>query len=170
MEDEFSIMKKPKSKEEIEREKERRKQRRLDIRAIEFDWIFNKTEGAGFMKTLADTQCIDLFSLHLVRHIIRFCWSYYRKYIVIYLLIPFLVYFSVFIMYATYFHKKQYEEAHADWKKMGIANSLSLIVIMMFSIYFAFFEVRQMLFHKISYFTSFWNMLDLISLALNFLI
>jgi hypothetical protein len=158
------------TKEEIEREKIRRKQKRLEIRAIEFDWIFNKNEGSRFIRTLAKTQCIDLFSLNIVRSIIRFTWSYYRKYIAIYVLFPFLVYFSVFIMYATYFHKKQYEEAHSDWKKMGIANSLSLIVIMMFVIYFAYFEVRQMLFDKLNYLTSFWNIFDLISLIFNFLI
>jgi hypothetical protein len=50
------VIAKPKTKEEIEFEKERRKMKRLDIRAIEFDWIFNRKEGAAFMKTLAETQ------------------------------------------------------------------------------------------------------------------
>ena len=64
--------KKKKSNEKLEREKERRKQKQLDTRANEFDWKFLKAEGTDFLRTLARTDNIDLFSLKLVRYIIRF--------------------------------------------------------------------------------------------------
>lgn len=148
-------------------EEEKRAQKKLDIKAIEFDWIFNKTEGAAFMKTLASTECIDLFSLKVVRHIIRFCWSHFRKYIIIYLLVPYLCYFLLFILYATYFHKKKIENENGTWEEFGLANTLSIIVLLMFITYFAYFEVRQIMFHKAYYFFSFWNLVDLASLLLN---
>lgn len=167
---EDSTLKKPKTKEELELEKERKKQRRLDIRAIEFDWIFNKKEGAGFMKTLAETDCIDLFSLQLIKFIVRFSWSYFRKFIVIYLFIPYLVYFGLFIVYSTYFHKKMIEDNNGNWEHFGLANNISVIILLLFILYFAFFEAKQIWFHKLGYFVSFWNIVDMASLILNFVI
>jgi hypothetical protein len=54
--EDYIVIAKPKTNKEIEFEKERRKMKRFDIRAIEFDWIFNRKEGAAFMKILAKTQ------------------------------------------------------------------------------------------------------------------
>lgn len=162
--------KKPKTKEELELEKERRKQKRLDIRAIEFDWIFNKHDGSAFMRTLAETDCIDLFSLTIIRHIVKFCWSYFRKYIIIYLLIPYILYFSIFIVYATYFHKKQIENDDGRFERFGLGSFISIIFLLLFIIYFSWFEFLQIKFHKASYFVSFWNMIDLASLVLNLVI
>lgn len=38
---------------------------------------------------------------------------------------------------------------------------------MFFHIYFSYFEIRQIMFHKFAYFLSFWNLVDLITLLLN---
>lgn len=122
------------------------------------------------MKTLAETDCIDLFSLQIVRLIIRFCWSYFRQYIVIYLFIPYLTYFGLFVFYATYLHKKQAENENGTWEGFGIASTLAIIVLLIFIAYFAYFEARQIFFHKVYYFVSFWNMMDLVSLILNTII
>lgn len=149
------------SKEEIEREKERKRQKRLDIRAIEFDWIFNDNEGAGFLKTLAETDSIDLFSLTLIRHIIYFTWSYFRNAIILKLFIPYLLYFTAFVMYATYVKKKEEETNSEAWDNWYIA-SFSLVIFVGLSIlYFLYFEVMQIMYHKWAYFIDFWNMVDL---------
>ena len=161
---------KAKTKEELEKEKERRKQRRLDIRAIEFDWIFNKVEGVQFLRTLSETKSIEIFSLTLVRHIIRFCWSYYRTSIMIFLFIPYMLYISLFVFYSTYIHKKQIENGDGNWSGFGLANSSLLGLIMLFIIYFGYYEVRQILYHKLKYFLSVWNLVDLCSLILNSII
>mmetsp|Transcript_26896 Transcript_26896/g.26817 ORF Transcript_26896/g.26817 Transcript_26896/m.26817 type:complete len:172 (-) Transcript_26896:150-665(-) len=158
---------KPKTKEELEKEKERRKQKRLDIRAIEFDWIFNKNEGVDFLRTLYNIEGTELFSLTLVRHIIRFLWSYYRTYIVIFLFIPYMVYITLFVLYSTWIHKSKVDDGAGEWEGYGLANTLSVICIMLFILYFFYYEVRQILFHKLDYFMSFWNMVDLVSLILN---
>lgn len=158
---------KPKTKEEIEKEKERRKQKRLDIRAIEFDWIFNTTEGVAFLKTLAETDSIELFSLTVIRHIIRFMWGYYRRYIVISLLFPFLAYLTLFCFYTTWIHKKKVDFNDGHFEGYGLANFIMIIFILLFNVYFAYYETRQILFHKLNYFTSFWNMMDISSITLN---
>lgn len=159
--------KKKKTKEELEREKERKKQKRLDIRAIEFDWIFSKDEGVTFLENLATTDNIELFSLTLIRYIIRFLWTFYRKAIVLYLFIPFLIYFTLFILYATWIHDKAFDDGNEYSKNYGIANIIMIITILIFISYFFYFEIRQMMFHKLNYFISFWNLIDLISLILN---
>ena len=142
----------------------------LDIRAIEFDWIFNKTEGVQFLKTLASTDNIELFSLDLIKHIIRFCWGYYRKYIVIFLFIPYMIYITSFVLYSTWIHKEKIDRNNGNWESYGLANSIMVIFLLLMISYFSYYEIRQILFHKLSYFISFWNLVDISSLILNFVI
>ncbi|CAI2365026.1 unnamed protein product [Moneuplotes crassus] len=158
---------KPKTKAEKAKEKERKRRKRIEIKAIEFDWIFNKVEGVAFLRVLSETKTIDLFSLNIVRNIIRFCWGYYWTYIMIYLFMPYLAYLSLFVLYSTYFHKKKIDNEDGAWEGFGIANSLSLVFLILFILYFSYYEIRQMIFHKFAYFKSFWNMVDLVSILLN---
>ena len=162
------VTKKKMTKEELEKEKERQKQKRLDIRAIEFDWIFNSGEGVDFLKTLANTDNIELFSLTLIRYIIRFLWGYYRKAIVIYLFIPYILYFITFILYTTWvFDRKEERNEGMFDLDYGLANTVMVIFLLVFIMYFLIFEMTQIWFHKLEYFVSFWNMIDLASLLLN---
>ena len=144
-----SVVKK-KTKEEIELEKERIKQRRQDVRAIEFDWIFNKQEGAKFLRTWAETEWIDLFSLTIIKNIVRFFWSYFRIAIVIYSIIPYLIYFALFLVYTTYFQRKKVENGETEWQRFGLVNNLTALVLILFIVYFSYFEIRQILLHKLS--------------------
>jgi hypothetical protein len=166
-EDDEDDPKKVQTKEEIQKEKERRKQRRLVIRAIEFDWIFNKVEGVSFLKTLAETEYIEIFSYKLIQNIIRFMWSYYKIHIVTWVLIPFLFYLSIFCLYTTWIHKKKQDNNEGYFEGYGLANTFMIVVILMFNTYFAYYEIRQILFHKLTYFMSLWNLIDLSSLLLN---
>ena len=161
---------KKKTQEEIDLEKERRKQRRLNIRAIEFDWIFNKKEGAKFLRTLAESDNVEVFSLPIIQNIVKFFWSYFRIAIVMYSLIPYLIYFSLFLVYTTYFQKRKIDDGETGWQRFGLINNLTALVLILFIGYFSFFEIRQIIFHKLNYFTSFWNMIDLSSLILNLFI
>lgn len=161
---------KPKTKEEIEKEKERQKLKRLDIRAIEFDWIFNDKDGITFLRTLASYDNIDIFSLKIIRYIIRFLWSHYRTYLLIYLFVPYLVYLAIFLVYVTYIHKKKDEKNQSYDEGFGIANTIAVILCLLFNTYFAYFEIRQIIYHKFNYFISFWNVVDLITLMFGFTI
>ena len=59
--------KKKKSPVEIMIEKARSKQKKIDVMGIEFDWIFNRTQGAAFIRTLATTDNVELFSIYLIQ-------------------------------------------------------------------------------------------------------
>ena len=98
------------------------KQKLLDIKGIEFDWIFSKEDGANFLKILSKSTDIELFSLRIVQLIIGFFWSYFRNAMIMWLLIPFLVYFVIFIMYATYFQKRKVEQQNEEDEDFGIGN------------------------------------------------
>jgi len=137
---------------------------------MEFDWIFNKKEGVGFLRTLILADCIDLFSILLVQKIVKFYWSYMRKYIIGFLLVPYVFYFILFIAYATYFHKKKIDGSEIDKKNFATISVIAIAFLIIFIIYYSFFEIRQMWFQKLKYFWSFWNLLNMSSLVINLLI
>jgi membrane-associated HD superfamily phosphohydrolase len=90
-------------------------------------------------------------------------------FIVIHLFIPYLFYFSLFILYSTYFHKEAEEDNDGNWEGFGIANTLSVVALFIFIVYFGYYEARQILYHKLEYFYSFWNCIDMSSLIINFI-
>lgn len=143
---------------------------RLEVKAISFEWIFNEKEGAKFLQTLARSDTIDLFSLQIIRNIISFLWPYFRNKIIIYVFIPYLLYFSLFLIYSTYFHKRMIENNDAKWTNFGLANNLAVIVLLVFIAYFMLIESMQIVSQKLSYFKSFWNLIDLTSLLFNLII
>ena len=144
-----------------------KRQKLLDIKGIEFDWIFNKPQGASFIKILAKSDDIELFSLKIVQLIIEFFWKYVRKAMIMWLLIPFLIYFTTFIIYATYFQKRKVELENGDFEEFGLANSLSIFLLLICIAYNIFHEIRQVKHEKWGYFINIWNIIDLVSLVLN---
>lgn len=164
------IHKKVKSKEEIQLERLRRLQKQIEIKAIEFDWIFNKTEGFNFLKILSHSTDMDLFSLNIIRNIINFFWGYYRKAIIGYIFLPFIFYFVLFILYTTYFQKQMEEDGDSRFHRYGMAGFISIILIIIFIIYNAFYEILQLIDQKLQYFMTFWNLVDMTSLLLNIII
>ena len=42
------------------------------------------------------------------------------------------------------------------------------MILLALILYNTYYEIRQALFHKLSYFTNFWNIIDIISIILNF--
>lgn len=111
----------------------------LNIRAIEFDWLFGN-EGTKFLRTMADTESIELFSLGIVKEIIQFFWSYYKIRIVITGLIPFLINFCIFIAYATFLHweDEDHGESWNDWRYLDYACRIATLA---FAAYFLIFEL-----------------------------
>jgi len=156
--------------EEKKLESQFKRQRRLEIKAIEFDWIFDDKRGAKFIKTLSTWNCIDVFSVHIIKWIILFSWQNFKKFIMMYLFVPYVAYFLLFILYTTYFHKKMIESGSDSWEHFGIANSLSMIFLIPFIWYFTYLEIRQIMFLKYTYFLSIWNLVDVLSIFLNLLI
>uniref|UniRef100_A0A7S3JKB8 Ion transport domain-containing protein n=1 Tax=Euplotes harpa TaxID=151035 RepID=A0A7S3JKB8_9SPIT len=140
--------------------------KRVTIKGIEFDWVFCSDEGESFLQYLSETPNINIFSQSIIRDIILFQWSFFKKMIILKLLVPYLCYFLIFCLYATYLLKNQNDESD----KNGVYHIFSWIfgaIILVFNVFWAYIEVTQMMFHKLDYLTSFWNLLDLSSVALN---
>ena len=84
-----------KLKQDRKKQKEARKsgQTRCNVKAIEFDWIFDDDYGKKFLVALANTEDIEVFSVEIIKIIIMFMWTYYRVAIAKWIMIPFIFYF-----------------------------------------------------------------------------
>ena len=137
----------------------------LDITAIEFDWLFGE-QGAAFVRTMADTDSIELFSIGIIQEIIGFFWGYYRIRIVLASLLPFVVNFLVFAAYTTYL--KWDDDDHGDdtnhWR---IYSYVCMGLTLFFALYFLIFEILYFSKKGLSYLVSFWSIINLLSIGLN---
>lgn len=142
----------------------------VEVKGIEFDWIFNSKHAHALMKVLSETNNINLFKVPVIEDIILFKWSYFRWAIIILLFIPFLLYFGAFLTFATWGIKEDYEYekkvdgSSKDWETATKWLAISCVV---FIVGFVYVELRQLWFHKLNYFVDIWNMMDMISLGLN---
>ena len=168
MEDEVTFEKEKLLKEEVMLNKIRSQQHKIRIKGIEFDWVFSNKEGPAFFKILAEPQNLELFSIPLIQHIVTYFWGFFRLRILVFLFYPFLIYFSIFLLYSTWIQKRRMENNANHFEGFGLASTISVIFLLMFLVYNTYYEIRQAMYHKFSYFNSFWNIVDIISLALNF--
>ena len=67
--------------------------KKYEINGIEFDWLFSENEGVNFLETLSNTNSIEVFSIEIIKYIIIYLWSFYRKAIFLQMFIPFVLYF-----------------------------------------------------------------------------
>jgi hypothetical protein len=77
-------------------------EKRVSVKAVEFDWIFNTKHGNKFMETLAITKNLNLFKIPVIEDVILFQWHYFRIAIISLLFVPFILYFILFGIYATW--------------------------------------------------------------------
>jgi len=139
---------------------------RYEIQAIEFDWLFDDDNGKKFLIALAHTDDIEVFSVKIIQHIIFFLWSYYKMAIALWIMFPFILYFIMFIIYATFINNRKAVESdsNGNYHRTDLAFVIILLVLVAYNIYI---EVRQMIYYKVKYFTTFWNLIDLTSLIMN---
>ena len=128
--------------------------------------LINK-EGVNFLRTLSESESVELFSQAIIKHIINFLWIHFRRYIFAYSLVPYISYMILFLLYATYFHKIKYDNNYDFMESFGVLNDITNIILLFYIIYFLYFEIRQILFHRLNYFSSVWNIFDLTSLLMN---
>lgn len=140
--------------------------KRVSIKGIEFDWIFNTPEGDEFLKNLSETSNINIFGQDIIRDIVLFQWSYFKQAIIYKLLVPYMIYFIIFCLYATWILYEQNLEKDDSGPYHIVAYILGAIILI-FNFFWGYVEITQMFFHKMEYIKSFWNMLDLSSVILN---
>jgi hypothetical protein len=85
-------------------------ERRIEVKGIEFDWLFSEKEGVRFMEKLSETDDLSYFELDIVKNIIWFQWNKFLPAIFIVLFLPFLIFFGVFIFYTSYILPEKKEE------------------------------------------------------------
>jgi len=88
-----------------EEEKHSNQLQRIEIEAIEYDWIFAGKDSQNFLKRLAATDNDNLFTINTIRVIILFFWTHYFRRIRNILLIPYIIYMTVFCLYVTYIYE-----------------------------------------------------------------
>lgn len=140
--------------------------KRVSVKAIEFDWIFDGYPAHQFLKDLSDTDNINVYGLNIIRDIVLFLWKYFQRAIFWKLFVPYLVYFFIFCFYTTWLLERQFKE-DKDHGAFDVTVWTLGAVILCFNIFWAYVETRQMLLHKLEYFTYFWNLLDLFSVIMN---
>jgi len=91
-------------------DEEQKPYKRVTVKAIEFDWIFNSEEGNKFLANLSETDNINIFGYDIIKDIILFQWSHFKSTIIYKLFIPYLFYFLIFILFSTWIiHRKHHE-------------------------------------------------------------
>ena len=76
-------------------------QSRVEVKAIEFDWIFYKKEGSKFLRFLATTENVNIFQIKLVKDLVLFQWQIMRISLLWRLFVPYFLFWCLFIFYST---------------------------------------------------------------------
>lgn len=140
------------------------------IKAIEFDWIFDKNYGKKFLSALSKTEHTKIFELQIISDIVLYMWGYYRTQIIFQLLFPFIVYFAVFIMYASWISNRKSIENGSMGDTYYTINFIFLMFIIVMLIWNGYFNIRKLIYYKHKFFKSFWNWVDIGSFVLNLIV
>ena len=142
-----------------------KKMKRVIIKGIEFDWIYTGKDADQFLKDLGDTDDLEILAQPIIKDIILYQWKFYKINLIRYLLIPYWIYFWLFWVYVTWIIKEV--ESEKNGGTFTILGYITGWFILLFNLFWGYVETTQLLFHKLEYFKSFWNILDLTSLILN---
>lgn len=147
-------------------EEEENTLKRVSIKGIEFDWIFHGKRAEKFLKDLSDSENINIFGQDIIRDIILFQWIYFKKVIIYKLFLSYGIYFILFCVYTTWLLERQFNESNTNGA-YHISSYAIGGIILLFNLFWAYVEIKQMFFHGLEYIHSFWNMLDLFSVIMN---
>jgi hypothetical protein len=123
---------------------------RVEIKAIEFDWVFTDKRGEKFMNALGATENIEIFTLEIIKNVILFQWNILQKQIIRYTLFPFLLALLTFAIQITWIFEKtllEYkEESHGLYTIFFfIIGGFNLAMCLFFLV----MEIYQVKFHKL---------------------
>ena len=128
------------------------------------------------MHSIAQSQNIELFSLDIIKTIVLFFWQYYKTRIIIFSLIPFVFNFLAMFAYVTYIHyynnnRKNNEttdwQNFNNWDSMKYADYALMLTILLLAFYQFILELLYLYQMKLRYISSFWNLINLLSIGLN---
>lgn len=153
--------------EEIFQNKKEYKNNTINIRAIEFDWIFTTKRGEEFLEKLSRTSDLSFYEIDIVKHIINFMWKRFLPRLFLFLFFPFLVFFATFLLFATWLIDEGYKEAD-DWAEWDTAVFVVGIFLAVFQLFFVGIEIYQFTQGPTENLKSFWNLFDCLSIIFNY--
>lgn len=114
--------------------------KRVSIKGIEFDWIFQGKHANNFLSSLCpDEENIEIFSQDIIRDIILFQWKYFKSAIILKLFIPYVIYFIIFCMFSTWLVEREFTE-NKDNGTYDVVNLIVGIIILLFNMFWLYVE------------------------------
>lgn len=136
--------------------------KRVDVSMVEFDWIFAGETGRFFIETLSEAPSDSIFRVQTIKICLDFLWNFYFWRILVFVQIPFTVFFMLFLFYSSM------EPAYEGSKYYTLMLCLRILFIG-YCIFTVIMEIRQILIQGSKYFLSssvMWNIIDLLSTIL----
>ncbi|CDW76983.1 wd-40 repeat protein [Stylonychia lemnae] len=137
----------------------------VNFSIVDFDEIFLQGEfSKQFIKSLIDSNQDNFFGIYTIKVLLLFLWEKFFYKIRNRIFFPYVLYMSIFLLYATDIYDRHMND---DSQTMTIIYWIIIAALFSFLAFFFFIEILQVFNYKGSYFLSYWNILDLISISLN---
>lgn len=139
--------------------------KRVELTALEFDWIFAGESAVNFINRLVYTRDDDLFAVQSIRVLILFLWKRFYTQIAYKIFLPFIIYFVFIVTYIS----KIYEDklSYPDNPIQQNIDIFFISMVLLGATFFFYLELLALLKQRLEYFVSFWNLMNLSSLGLN---
>ena len=120
---------------------------------------------------LSKTDNVAFLTAEGSRTLITFLWEHYSVRIIIYLGIPYLIYFVMFLLNVFYSESFLLNSVEGKYRYDSPANEIGNYIIfainLAFIAYFVYVLIRRITYMHWSIFNSIWAYLDIVSLSLN---
>ncbi|TNV87578.1 hypothetical protein FGO68_gene12312 [Halteria grandinella] len=136
----------------------------VTVKGFDLYWILNSEEGRNFLHKLSNHENVNFFTTEYIQTLITFLWGHFKRQIIIWVMIPYIAYFSFFI--ALIFYNEDYlERGQRSSEEPTIIGLCSALVLMIF--YFKVILLRKCLTLGRYSVYSFWAWLNFVSNSLN---
>ena len=84
--------------------------KRVEVQAIEFDWVFRGERAKHFLSYLGSTKNLDLFSIPTIKYVVKYQWKYFKPAIFWRTFIPYMIYLILFLIHVNVILNNKYYE------------------------------------------------------------
>ena len=157
------------------------------IKSMDFDWFFNpkrkglekygeKKQGdqvnqslfvRSFLDYLCTTNSSKPFECEAMQNAIFVYWDFYKKVTILKHFVPYVLFFILYAIYATYFVPEKHKESAQDGKFHILCWTFGAISII-FNFYWTYIEIIQLISDKWEHLKSVWNYIDFGIVVLTF--
>ena len=137
--------------------------KQVEARVLDFSWVFTGDNAAKFLQILSKTDNDEIFATSQVRVFIDFMWDGYFTAILKSLFLPYCCFTLTFLLYALIF-------SQSDSKNLSFEYFAKIACIVYWGKMFVTFTILEIIQSRrigLSYFTDFWNLIDLAALLIS---